>query len=91
MWAHPWKNVNACLNHEHSGRSAQDTFELEQCSKNLRSLPNDVLKQIMFLKKRSVMVKMRRTLQDEQMQWVRKSKKESRMKMRQLLKVCKKS
>ena len=78
MWAHPWKNVNACLNHEHSGRSAQDTFELEQCSKNLRSLPNDVLKQIMFLKKRSVMVKMRRTLQDEQMQWVRKSKKESR-------------
>jgi len=73
MWAHEWETVNMCLNPLSAGVRAGgvDAFELEHCAKHLRSLPDDVIAKLMYLKKRTVLAAMGRTQKAEQIKWTK--------------------
>jgi len=72
MWHHGWEHINACLNQHNPGFVHQADL-LQQCSQHLRSLPHDLIKSLMHLKKRAVMAKMGRTQKAEQAKWIRAS------------------
>ena len=72
MWRHGWEHINACLNQRNPGFVHQADL-LEQCSQHLRSLPHDLIKSLMHLKKCAVLAKMGRTQKAEQAKWIRAS------------------
>ena len=48
---------------------SEELFEIEQCSKHLRSLPHGSVTKLMHLKKRAMLEAMGRTLKAEQTKW----------------------
>jgi hypothetical protein len=70
IWAHAWDHVLACLNPYSAKRmDSEELFEIEQCSKHLRSLPHGSVTKLMHLKKRAMLEAMGRTLKAEQTKW----------------------
>ncbi len=76
MWCHEWRHVNACLNPHQPGRPGDpaDMLAIEKCSQHLRAFSYDLVRNLMFLKKRSVLAEIGRSLKAEQVKWVRSSK-----------------
>jgi hypothetical protein len=79
MWCHEWRHVNACLNPHQPGRPGDpaDMLAIAKCSQHLRSFSYDLVRNLMFLKKRSVLAEIGRSQKAEQVKWVRSSKPDS--------------
>ena len=76
MWCHEWRHVNACLNPHQPGRPGDpaDMLAIEKCSQHLRAFSYDLVRNLMFLKKRTVLAEIGRSHKAEQVKWVRSSK-----------------
>ena len=73
MWSHAWDTVNMCLSDRKPGKRMDpaEMFEIERCSQHLHTLSDDVVRNIIYLKKRDVLAKAGRTQKLERTKSIR--------------------